>query len=84
MVERCIALATDDRIGPADLPAHITKSTKTKTTLASLQEITAEAEKNHIIGILRLTKGNRTQAAEILGVSRKNLWEKINLHTIDL
>ena len=83
VVERCIALAVDDTIRPADLPAHISKANRNKTALASLQEVTAEAEKNHIISILRLTKGNRTQSAEILGVSRKTLWEKINLHSIE-
>ncbi len=84
VIERCVALNTDNLIRPVDLPAHITKDKKAKTILASLHDITSEAEKEHIISILRLTKGNRTQAAEILGVSRKNLWEKINLHKIDL
>lgn len=83
VVERCVALATEDIIRPTDLPAHISQSTRAKTSVVSLQEVTAEAEKNHIIAILRLTKGNRTQAAEILGVSRKTLWEKINLHSIE-
>ena len=83
VVERCVALATDEIIRPADLPAHISKSTRAKTTITSLHEVTAEAERNHIIAILRLTKGNRTQAAEILGVSRKTLWEKINLYKVE-
>lgn len=83
VVERCVALATDEIIRPADLPAHISKSTRAKTTITSLHEVTAEAERNHIIAILRLTKGNRTQAAGILGVSRKTLWEKINLYKVE-
>ncbi len=83
VVERCIALAADEVIRPADLPVHISRSIKAKTSVVSLQEVTSEAEKNHIIAILRLTKGSRTQAAEILGVSRKTLWEKINLHNIE-
>ncbi len=82
VVERCIALAAENIVRPHDLPTHIAKNGKSKTVLASLQDITAAAEKKHIIDILRLTKGNRTQAAEILGVSRKTLWEKINLHNI--
>jgi two-component system response regulator AtoC len=84
VIERCIALNTNNLIRPADLPGHISKDKKAKTILATLQGVTSEAEKNHIISILRLTKGNRTQAAEILGVNRKTLWEKINLHKIDL
>jgi DNA-binding NtrC family response regulator len=43
----------------------------------TLQEITTEAEKNHIAQILRLANGNRSKASAILGISRKTLWEKI-------
>ncbi len=84
IVERSIALANDKTIRPADLPAHITKTRQEKTSLSSLQEIIAEAEQIHLIKILKLTKGNRSRAAEILGISRKTLWEKINLHRLDL
>ncbi len=84
IVEHCIALANDKTIRPADLPAHIAKTRQKRTSLASLSEIIAEAEKNHIIKILQLTQGNRSRAAEILGISRKTLWEKINLHRLEL
>jgi DNA-binding NtrC family response regulator len=84
IVEHCVALANDKTIRPADLPAHIAKIRQKRTSLASLSEIIADAEKNHIIKILQLTQGNRSKAAEILGISRKTLWEKINLHHLDL
>jgi transcriptional regulator of acetoin/glycerol metabolism len=41
------------------------------------------AEKEHIIKILKLTGGNRTHAAEILGISRKTLWEKLHAYGIE-
>lgn len=84
VVERCIALASDKTIRLAELPSHIAKTRSARTSLATLQEITAEAEKNHIARIVQLTKGNRSKAAEILGISRKTLWEKINAHRLDL
>ncbi|MDK9708238.1 MAG: sigma-54 dependent transcriptional regulator [Desulforhopalus sp.] len=84
IVERSIALANDTIIRPEDLPAHIIGPRQKKTPLTSLQGIVADAEKDHIIKVLQLTKGNRSRAAEILGVSRKTLWEKINLHHLDL
>jgi DNA-binding NtrC family response regulator len=84
VVERCIALANDKTIRLAELPPHITKTRAAKTSLSSLHEITAEAEKNHIARIVQLTKGNRSKAAEILGISRKTLWEKIIAHELDL
>ena len=84
VIERCIALADREEIQVVDLPAHITKSRQEKTVLATLQEISAEAEREHILRILQITKGNRSKASEILGVSRKTLWEKINLHKLDV
>jgi two-component system response regulator AtoC len=50
--------------------------------IAPLSEITAEAEKAHIMKTLKSTYGNRTKAAEILGISRKTLWEKLKAHGI--
>lgn len=84
IVERCVALADSGIVQPADLPAHVTKNRQEKTLLSTLQEITAEAEREHIRRILNLTKGNRSKASDILGVSRKTLWEKINLHQLDI
>jgi len=83
VVERCIALANGRIIHRHDLPAHIVAPRQAKTALATLQQVTAEAEKSHIARIVQLTKGNRSKAAEILGVSRKTLWEKINAYQLD-
>lgn len=84
VVERCIALANEKIIRRHDLPPHIVKNRRVKTPLSSLQEVTAEAEKKHIVRILKITRGNRSKAAELLGISRKTLWEKINTHQLDL
>ncbi|MGB3225783.1 MAG: sigma-54 dependent transcriptional regulator [Desulforhopalus sp.] len=77
VIERCIALANETTIKRTDLPSHIAGTRNPKTPLLTLQEVTAEAEKNHIAQILRLTNGNRSKASAVLGVSRKTLWEKI-------
>jgi DNA-binding NtrC family response regulator len=77
VIERCIALANETTIKRTDLPSHIAGTRNRKTPLLTLQEVTAEAEKNHIAQILRLTNGNRSKASAVLGVSRKTLWEKI-------
>jgi len=84
VVERCIALASGKTIKRSDLPPHILKSSKEKIPLLSLQQVNAEAEKDHIVKILRVTRGNRSKAAEILGISRKTLWEKINNYGLDI
>jgi DNA-binding NtrC family response regulator len=36
-----------------------------------------EAERRHIEQVLRACKGNRTQAARILGIGRNTLWRKL-------
>ncbi len=84
IVERCIALASDKTIKRSDLPPHILKTSKEKIPLLSLQQVSTEAEKDHIVKILRVTQGNRSKAAEILGISRKTLWEKINNYGLDV
>lgn len=84
VIERCIALANDTIIRRTDLPPHIAGTRHRKTPLLTLQEVAAEAERNHIAQILRLTHGNRSKASVILGISRKTLWEKINNHQLDL
>ena len=42
-----------------------------------LREVLREHEVAHIEHALRQTGGHRTQTAELLGISRKVLWEKI-------
>ncbi len=84
IVERCVALTNGKTVGPSDLPPHITKKIQGKIQLLTLQEVSANAEKNHITQILSLTKGNRSKASEILGISRKTLWDKINTHKLDV
>jgi len=43
----------------------------------SLGKVREQAERDHIISVLTSTNGNRIQAAEILGISRKTLWKKL-------
>ena len=84
VVERCIALSSNETIGRSDLPPHVLKNKHNKIPLLSLQQVSAEAEKDHILKILKVTKGNRSKAAEVLGVSRKTLWEKIKNFGLDV
>jgi len=50
---------------------------------ATLAHVTSEAEKLYIEKVLKSTSGNKTKAAEILGISRKSLWEKIKAYKIE-
>jgi DNA-binding NtrC family response regulator len=42
-----------------------------------LGKVREEAEREHILSILKLTEGRRGRAAQILGISRKTLWKKL-------
>ncbi len=43
----------------------------------SLGKVREEAERDHILSVLKLTEWRRVQAARILGISRKTLWKKL-------
>ena len=84
IVERCVTLADGSVVDRRDLPPHILKDKTGKTRLLPLAEVAAEAEKSHILRILKVTQGNRTLAAQILGISRKTLWEKMSNYHLDI
>ena len=47
-----------------------------------LSEAVAVTEKACILKALNTTDGKRAKAAELLGISRKNLWEKLKQHKL--
>ncbi len=83
LVERSVTLSNGEIIRRTDLPDHILKGKADKTKLQTLTEVATAAEKAHIKKILLVTGGNRSRAAELLGISRKNLWEKMSAYRID-
>jgi len=86
IIERASVLAPEPVIQPSDLPADITASPGTVAMPSSfnLAEAVAQAEKQLVIKALSRTAGKRAEAAELLGISRKNLWEKMRLFEISL
>ena len=82
IIERCVALSSDSSTFRANIPPHILEKNKDKPAETSLSNVAADAEKEHILKVLKSTRGNRTRAAEILGISRKTLWEKVKTYDI--
>ena len=82
VLERSILLAQGRWITPAELPATITtgrqpfSSSKPEHTL-SIKKASRQLERSLIEKALKITDGNRTQAAKILEISRPILISKI-------
>jgi DNA-binding NtrC family response regulator len=51
--------------------------------LITLREVVRAAEADAIRRVLKSTEGHRANAAKILGISRKNLWEKMKDYEIE-
>jgi len=86
IIERVSVLSPGPVITLADLPTDLytPKSSDTLAPVRPLAESMAKAEKLCILGALSHCSNNRTKAAEALGISRKNLWEKMKSHRIEL
>jgi DNA-binding NtrC family response regulator len=82
ILERTVALASGDVVFIESLPAHIINQQVNVSSIRTLAEISFESEKRHIVKTLELTKGNKSKTAQILGINRKTLWEKIKLYNI--
>lgn len=77
VVEHALLLSRSDVIERSDLPAAVLESPAVAFRGGSSGRPTlAEIEKLYIERTLKEVGGNQTRAAEILGISRKSLWER--------
>jgi len=90
-VERAVALAAPDAVLTRELLLEGLLRRKRRGPgdevadgpLVALREVVRESEKIHIRRVLATSEGHRAKAAQILGISRKNLWEKMKEYGID-
>jgi len=75
-IERAAIVAGGKQIELTDLPESIRSAVLAGRKRASPQTL-AEVEADYVQEVLAATKGNKTEAARILGISRKNLYEKL-------
>ena len=71
-------------IEPWHLPPDFAGTVEEQTEQSSLNLSAAltVTERSVILKALRMTDGKRAKAAELLGISRKNLWEKLKHHNL--
>jgi len=78
MLERAAIYGAGQEIGADLFPAHLRGQEK-KETKMTLQEM----ERQYIAEVLDYTRGKKTRAAQILGISRKTLLEKRKRYHLD-
>jgi two-component system response regulator HydG len=72
-----VVLSRSQRIGVRDLPAHIREAGASGGSVQSAGISLQDMEKQAILRALKEAGGNRTHAAERLGISRRTLHRKI-------
>jgi len=86
-IESSVVLARGEKIGLRDLPAALRTAavggTSPARLLAQPEMTVAEAEKQLIARALKEGGGNRTLAAQKLGMSRRTLHRKLHLYQLE-
>ena len=86
-IQHAVVLARGGEIGLEHLPDDIVRVATTTasaehTPLRPLAVVMKQAEREQLLKALAITGGKRIPAADLLGISRKNLWEKLRAHGI--
>ena len=79
-IERAAVLTPDGTISEEYFPPAIRGNAAGRQG-GSLRRPLEEIEHDHINAVLRLTDGNRSRAADILGISPTTLWRKLRTKT---
>lgn len=79
VLERAVILSSGAEITAEDLPTDLKRGILPKTP-ENLPQTLAEVERIHVLDTLEQTGGNKTRAAEILGISKKTLYHKLRMY----
>ena len=86
-IQHAVVLSRGGRIELEHLPPDVRTVASAAAAPGSgevrpLAAVLKQAERAHILHALAVAQGKRTRAAELLGISRKNLWEKLQAQGI--
>jgi len=76
IIERAVIVAEGSEIEVAHLPEGL-RAAAAQRARGDRRPTLAEVEDDYLRETLAATKGNKTEAAKILGISRKNLYERL-------
>jgi DNA-binding NtrC family response regulator len=89
-IEHAVVLSAGGEIRLEHLPSSITAGTRlgsgepttAEGEVRPLQMAVKEFEREYLLRAIAQAAGRRLRAAEMLGISRKSLWEKLRMHAI--
>lgn len=83
VIEHGLAMATGDTIMVKDLPDHLSNlSIETYRNPSRTIPTLTEQEQRYIAWVLEKCGGNKTKAAELMGIDRVSLWRKLKRYGI--
>jgi len=88
VVERAVLFCRSEQITVDELPPAMRERRPQvevpgePSRVLTMAQAVEQAERGAILAALAATQGRRTEAAELLGVSRKTLWEKIKTYGV--
>jgi two-component system, NtrC family, response regulator HydG len=87
ILKRAVLLTNGDILKSTVLPSEVTNPiVRSKnidnSTITDLKTVVEKAEKEAILRVLEMTANNKTKTAELLGVDRKTLYNKLNIYGI--
>ena len=81
-VERALALARSAEIGREDLPERICRASESRVIIAADEPTDLvpleEVERRYILRVMNAVSGNKSLAADILGLDRSTLYRKLD------
>jgi DNA-binding NtrC family response regulator len=86
-IQRAAVVATADEVRPEDLPARIREASRAAPLVGDSADRALplrDVERLYILEVLRQAGGNKSRAAELLGLDRKTLYRKLEEYRLDM
>ncbi len=84
-IEHAVVFCEQDNITCSDLPAQMTASARPSAsapTIRKFQKAKTEFEKDYLITLLTKCQGNITKAAQLSGIRRQNIYQKLKKYKL--
>jgi DNA-binding NtrC family response regulator len=79
IIERAVILSDGQTLNETSLPKEIHNKTTSSSQSLTLEDV----ERNHILSVLEQTNGNKTKAADLLGIGLTTLYRKLQAYGLE-